>query len=250
MPNKNIYFKKPFTLILSFLLIWIILFQFVLEQNSFLPKPLIVYNSLSDLFNIYQLPSNFFFSLGAIVFSIIISVLLLYFLRYYLITQNIISEFILSIYKLKYFIPGILIGIFLIFWFPHSIYIEYIFLTISSFIYLSGLVINEKDKLGNEYVVSLKSLGVKDNKNYATIKFKQLLPLLENSLINLHLKLWAILITFEYIQNAWGLGTIINNSVQYRDLSTLFSVSLLICLTIISGNYILKFLFNRFVYWE
>ncbi|MCH7827836.1 MAG: ABC transporter permease subunit [Bacteroidetes bacterium] len=250
MSNKNIYFKKPFTLILSFLLIWIILFQFVLEQNSFLPKPLIVYNSLSDLLNIYQLPSNFFFSLGAIVFSIIISVLLLYFFKYYLLTQNIISEFILSIYKLKYFIPGILIGIFLIFWFPHSIYIEYIFLTISSFIYLSGLVINEKDKLGNEYVISLKSLGVKDNKNYAAIKFKQLLPLLENSLIIFHLKLWAILITFEYIQNAWGLGTIINNSIQYRDLSTLFSVSLLICLTIISGNYILKFLFNRFVYWE
>lgn len=250
MPNKNIYFQKPFTLILLFLLIWIILFQFVLKQNSFLPKPLIVYNSLSDLFNIYQLPSNFFFSVGAIVFSILISVILIYFLRYYLLTQNFISDLLLSIYKLKFFIPIILIGIFLIFWFPLTIYTEYIFLTISSFIYLSGLVIKEKESLGNEYVFAVKSLAIKDKKNYAAIKFKQLLPLLGNSLYILHLKLWGILIAYEYIQHTWGLGTIINNSIQYRDLSTLFSVSLLICLTIISGNYILKFIFNRFVHWE
>jgi len=250
MSNKNTFFRKPFTLILFFLLIWVVLFQFVFVQNNFLPKPLIVYNSFSDLVNIYQLPSNFFFSVGAIAFSLLISVILLYFLRYYLLTRNFISEILLSIYKLKYFIPVILIGIFFIFWFPHSIYAEYIFLTISSFIYLSGLMIKAKEGLENEYVIAAKSLGINNRKIYAEIEFKQLLPLLKDSFTTLHLNLWGLLIAYEYIQHTWGLGTIINNSIQYRDLSTLFSISLLICLTIISGNYILKFIFNRFIHWE
>lgn len=250
MSNKNIFFQKPFKLILSFLLIWIVLFQFVFVQNNFLPEPLIVYNSFSDLVNIYQLPSNFFFSVGAIAFSLLMPVILLYFLRYYLLTQNFISEILLSIYKLKFFIPAILVGIFLIFWFPRSIYTEYIFLTVLSFIYLSKLVIKAKESLGNEYVVAATSLGINGKKIHAVIRFKQFLPLLEDSFIILHLKLWGLLIAYEYIQHTWGLGTIINNSIQYRDLSTLFSVFILICITIITGNYLLKFIFNRFVHWE
>jgi len=250
MLKKNIFYQKPFRLLFSFLLVWFVLFEFVLVANGILPKPSSVYNSIKDIWGIYSFLPNILYSFGAITFGLVFSVLLIYFFRKVLLNKNIFTELIFAVNKLKHFIPVVILSAFIIFWFNNSVYIEYIFILIIGFIYLSGEMMLYSDRTKSEYILAAKSLKIIDKKINGEIKFKQLLPMLEESFLKLHFILWSVLITFEFIQHQWGFGKIIFDSLKYRDMPTLFVVALIIYLLISSGYFIIKFLFNRYVHWE
>ena len=156
MQEKNIFYQKPFRLFFAFLLIWFVLFEFVLVENSILPKPSAVYNSVKDIWNIYHFLPNILFSFGAITFGLVFSVLLTFMSGKILLSKNLFTELIFAVNKLKHFVPIVILSAFIIFWFTDSIYTEYIFILIIGFIYLSGEIILNSDKMKSEYILAAK----------------------------------------------------------------------------------------------
>ncbi len=249
MSQQKIFFHNPFKLLFSFLLIWAVLFEFVLVANGILPKPSSAFYAVKDIINIYHFLPNLFFSVGAITFGLLFSVVLVFIFKKLLLNKTLFSDIIFAVNKLKHFIPVIILSSFLILWFTDSIYTEYIFIFLIGFVYLSSEIIIKIDKKDQVYLLAAKSLKL-PGRIRNEIKFKQLLPMLDDSFLNLHFILWGVMLTFEFVQNQWGFGTIIFNSLKFRDMPTLFVVSLVIYILISAGYYIIKFLFNRFVYWE
>lgn len=250
MSSDKIFLKNPFKILLAFLIIWIVLFQFVFVWNNILPKPIILWESINDILQENQLVNNFLFSIGAITFGIVVSAILTYLFRVYLLTQSVFTDLISALYKLKFLLPTVIFIIFLIFWIPNSLYTEYILLAFISFIYISKEIINKKSTIQNDFEDSAKSLGLTSKKILAELKFKQLLPSLENSFLLLHIKLWGVLIVFEYVQNTFGLGSVLHSSMMLKDLYVLFFTSVLISLTIIILHFLIQVFFNQFVHWE
>lgn len=247
--NKIIY-KKPFKIIVSFLIIWIILFQFIFSGNNILPRPIILLESFNDIISDYQLIPNLLYSIGAITFGIIASIFSVYFLRYYLLTQNLFSDLLQAISKPGSFVPIFIFSIFLIFWLPQSIYIEYLFLAFISLGYISLQLIDINKTLSNAYFNSAKSLGISKKKIATEIKFKQIIPSMEKTILVLNINIWGILLVYEFIQNTNGLGSVLHNSLILKDIYSIFFTSLIICIFIIIIQHIIQIVFNRFVHWE
>ncbi len=250
MTKQNIFFQKPFKLFFSFLLIWFVLFEFVLTANGILPKPSSVFGALNDIWNIYNFLPNILFSFGAITFALVLSIFIVYVFRKFILINNLFTELITAVNNLKYFVPVVILSSFIIFWFPDSMYTEYIFLLIVGTVYFAGSVILLNTTVGKEYILAAKSLKIRDDKIKGEILFKQLLPNLEVSYLKLHFVLWTVMLTYEFIQNQWGFGTIIFNSIRFKDMPALFVVTLTVFILISLGYYIIKFIFNRVVHWE
>jgi len=250
MSSDKIFLKNPFKILISFLIIWIVLFQFVFVWSNILPKPIILWESINDILQENQLVNNFLISVGSITFGIIVSLILTYFLRYFLLTKNLFVDLISAFYKLKFLLPTLIFIIFLVFWIPNSFYTEYILLAFFSFLYISKDIINKRNTILNDLENSARSLGLTSKKILANVKFKQIIPSLENSFLLLHIKLWGLLLVFEYVQNTFGLGSVLHSSMILKDLYVLFFTSVLISLTIIIFHFLIKVLFNQFVHWE
>src|ERR1035437_6464760 len=121
--RKYIYFLA------GFFLLWIIIFEFILPPNHILPKPSIVVVSIISLFRDYQFLVNMLSSISAIYLSVIVAGLFLFIFRRYLINnKNLFGYLAFSLKWISGIIPGILMGLFLIFWFPDSEFIKYVFI--------------------------------------------------------------------------------------------------------------------------
>ncbi len=115
--------KKPrpvYYLVLTYLFLWIIFFEFILPVNKILPKPSIVLESFPALWNYYNLPANYLATISSIYISLFLAYLLVKFLSPHLKEKdNSITVFINSLEWFSQYLPGIIIGLLLIFWFPN-----------------------------------------------------------------------------------------------------------------------------------
>ncbi len=237
--------------ILTYFLLWVVLFEFIIPPNQFLPKPSIVILSFSALWKVYNLPVNFVVTISAIYFSMLSAYWVIYILRNFLIKHNhILSEFIFSLNFFSEYIPGIIIGMFLIFWFPFSNYIEFLFAFGTSFFSLLIKLKEEVSSVGKEYIDSAKSLGAGDDIIRKKIIWNAAQPGLIRHLFDLHLYLWTVMIVFEYIKGRYGLGNIFRTAMRYEDLSALFTGTLIVGATVYLGIRIIVYIRNKFFSWS
>ena len=71
--------------------------ELILPVNSIIPKPSIVFQSLSDLFIIYELGWNYISTLSAIYLSMILAYFVIRVLFPFIMQKTIISDIILSV---------------------------------------------------------------------------------------------------------------------------------------------------------
>lgn len=237
--------------LLSYFLLWIILFEFILPANSFLPKPSIVLDSFGALWEDYNLLRNFISSAASVYISIIAAYYLLKILNKYLLREKEgIRNFIFSIEWFSKYVPGIVLGFLLIYWFPQSGYIKYLFIFIVVFNSLllkhTGLSLNVE----RAYVDSALSLGAGNSIIANKIIWKSLQPDLMNHIYNSHLYFWTMLIIFEFANYGNGLGFIFRRALEFNDLSALFAVMLIIGLFIFLGSLVIKFSKNKLFFWK
>ena len=243
--RKYIYFLS------GFFVLWIILFEFILPPNQILPRPSIAVVSIISLFRDYQFLINMLSSISAIYFSFIVAGLFLFIFRRYLINnKNLFGYLAFSLKWISGIIPGILMGLFLIFWFPDSEFIKYVFIFFTCFTYLVNKLENELKKVNSEFIDAAVSLG--GGKDFISDKvcWKIVEPALAESLTALHFYLWSMLIVFEMIKGGSGLGTVLRTAILYKDLSGLFSSIIIICLIIFVGATVIKYFRNKFFFWS
>ena len=244
--NRPVYY-----LVVSYFLLWIILFEFILPVNKILPKPSIVLESFSALWSYYNLPVNYLSTISAIYVSLFLYYLLVKVLSPYLKEKdNSITVFINSLEWFSQFIPGIIIGLLLIFWFPATGYVEFVFAFVTAFASIMIKFQNESDTADEEYILSARSLGLNENEVTKKIIWKNVEPKLIEHMFDLHLYLWGMLIVFEFIKGGPGLGVIFRKALEYDDLSAIFSVFLITGISVYLGTILLKYIRKKFVFWR
>ncbi len=252
MVNRSVFVRKPFFYILFILLVlWILLFEFILPANNFLPRPGIVLLSIPALFDDYHLIANFFETVSAVYLPPLLAYLFLYSLRGSLFNHSVPAKFLTGfLSQISVYFPAVLSGILFIFWFPESFVITYLFSFIVS---LAWWMIEMRSAAGNPnqtYAAAFKSLGADGlfiNKN---ILWNEIKPGLFSHLNRFHIHLWTLILFFEFISKRYGLGSLLQRTLDYRDLSALCLSILIITLTISAGYFLLRFIENKFVFWS
>jgi len=249
MKNKNSN-KYLWIYPTAYFVLWIILFEFILPVNKILPKPSIVFDSAGALWSDY----NFLFNLLSTVGSVYISLLAAYFLvRFFLPaikSTNSLFHFTLSLEWFSHYVPGLVLGLFLIYWFPDSEFIEFIFAFCTAFLSLVIKINKELKTLPDEYISSIRSLGADELFVTKNIVWKLIQPELFKHLFKLHLYLWLILIAFEFIKGGLGIGVIFKDALLYRDLSAIFLNALLTGVIIYLGTLLIKLAQKKFFNWR
>jgi ABC-type nitrate/sulfonate/bicarbonate transport system permease component len=237
--------------VLIYFILWVILFEFILPVNNILPKPLIVIQSFGDLWKDYNLPFGFLNTVASVYLSILIAYLAVHYLSHIFVgRKNIIIDFIHSLNWFSTFLPGILIGLLLIYWFPGSVYIEFVFAFGTAFLSLVIFFQKSIENLKPEYIDAARSLGITENMIKRKIIWKALQPEIFNHINELHLYIWSLIIAFEFIKGNTGLGNIFRLALLYRDLSALFSVFIIVGIMIFLGKMIIKYLHKKFAFWS
>jgi ABC-type nitrate/sulfonate/bicarbonate transport system permease component len=250
--NIIIHPDKKYIFFLScFLIVGIIIFEFILPPNHFLPRPSIVVLSVISLFRDYQLLVNMFSSISAIYFSSIFAGLFIWIVRRYLfMNKNLFGFLAISLKWIARIVPGILLGLFLILWFPNSEGSKYILIFFLCFTYLFQKAENELKKVNHEFIDAAVSLGAGKNFIFEKVSWKVIEPALVESMTELHFYLWSILIIFEFINGGSGLGAVLRSAILYKDLSALFTSVIIICIIILIGAALIKYFKKKFIFWS
>jgi NitT/TauT family transport system permease protein len=251
MRNRTASQKNIILFILSYFLIWVFLFEFILPANEILPKPSIVFLSFGALWKDYHLLINLLNTITSIYISIFAAYFFLAFMSSYLTKpDNLLVNFFLSINRVAVYIPVFVFVIFILFWFPVSNIIEIIFAFIYAFFSLTSLFIKESEHVSNEYLDSALSLGADEKTISKKIIWNAVQPRLFKQILKLHFNLWSILIIFEFIKGGYGLGEIFKLAFEYRDISALFSVTIITAILIYLGRELIIYLKNKFCHWS
>jgi ABC-type nitrate/sulfonate/bicarbonate transport system permease component len=251
MRLKSAQAKNLYKYIISYFVLWILLFEFILPVNNILPKPSVVLLSFSALWNYYRLPYNFSVTISAVYLSILIAYFITAALSGYIVRKNhFVTELLLSFHWFSNFIPAIIFGFFLIYWLPSSIYIEYLFAFLIALFSLVIRINEESAKVKHEYIDSAVSLGVSESVILKKVIWKSLQPSIIRYLIVLQFNIWSVLISFEFIKGGYGLGRIYRLAINYKDLSALFTISIIVGVTIYLGTLLINYFKNKFYNWS
>ncbi len=252
MVSRTSLLKKPlFYILLIVFILWIILFEFILPENSFLPKPGIVLLAIPALFEDYHLLSNFFTTVSAVYLPLLLAYFFLFLFRQWIFAKSgSIHLKTKSISALANIIPAVPAGIFLVFWFPHSFYPEYLF---SFIISTSWWMITAGDNINNlnkDYRNTFRSFGADDGFISKQIVWFEVLPGIFSKLPGFHLNLWGLILVFEFIMNFYGLGALLRQTLLYHDLSALFLLTIIISLASAAGYALIRALEDKFIFWS
>jgi ABC-type nitrate/sulfonate/bicarbonate transport system permease component len=237
--------------IISYSLLWIILFEFIIPSNNILPKPSIVIDSFGALWKDYHLLRNFISSTASVYISIIAAYYLIRVLNKFLLHEKAgIRNFIFSIEWFSKYLPGIVLGFLLIYWFPQSEYIKYLFIFVVVFNSLllkhSGL----SGSINQDYIDAALSLGADSKTISNKVIWKSIQPDLMEHIFNSHLYFWAMLILFEFANYGNGFGSIFRHALEFKDLSALFAAMIILGIIIFIGATIIKLSKNKFFFWS
>lgn len=246
---KSGKYSAPY-LVLLYLLLWILLFEIILPVNNILPKPSIVLQSFGDLLKKYQLSLNYLSTILAIYFPMIVAYYLCKFLFPIILQKNVFSDIILSVEWFSRYIPGIILAMILIYWFPKSEVTKFIFAFLISFTPFMFRSKYMAENLGSEYSLALHSFGIGKNTISRKVIWKAIQPNLMTHIIKQNFYLWASVILFEYMNLGFGIGTVLRKIMQFKDLSALVMIFIIIGVSIFTSTQFFNFIKSKFYFWK
>ena len=242
--------NPAFYLVTFFFFTWIVLFEFFLPVNNILPKPTIALQSIYDLFKEYKLGWNYLITISVIYLSLILAYYFVLILFPLIHTRNFISDLISAVDNLFKYVPQIILATILIIWFPNSDTTPFIFAFLFAFM---SLVIFSKplvDSLSSDYYDMIKTFGVNNKIISRKILWKAVQPELIQHIIKLNFHLWASIIIFEFINLSSGLGVILRQILQFRDLSAFLAYFFGLVISIFISTKLIIFIKRKFFFWE
>jgi len=240
--------KNRIKLIAALIFVYVILFEFILTHNKFLPKPSILIESLSHIWIDYNLLSGIFITAGIVYFAISLSILLLWVLREPIIKFLIKFSGGLELLQLFKSIPVFLLVIIAAFWFDTSEIAKTIFIIIVSFISLTRVLAKELSRTKREYIEVTRNLN--PGKIYSEVFWKSSLPSLFELAIRFQRILWFIILTYEFVSMSFGMGTIMKLALLYRDISGIIIIGIIQAILIWLGTFALQLVKKKIAFWE
>ncbi len=251
MRSAKTYRKRLYYLLLAYFLLWILWFEFILPANNILPKPSVVLLSLGALWSDYHLPMNYIASFSTVYLSLAAAYFSVRLLSGFLAKENhLITTLIASFHSFSLYLPGIVLGLFLIYWFPRSAYIGFMFIFLTAFFSMLIKFQSKISEVNESYIEAAESMGASETLINRQIIWKSLQPAMAKHMLELHLYAWSVLIMFEYVKGGYGLGTVLRLALEFRDLSALFTTAIIIGVTIFLGSLVVKYMENKFVHWS
>ena len=235
---------------LLYFVLWILLFELIFPVNNIFPKPSIVFQSWFDLVKTYHLGWNYLSTVSAIYLPLILAYYLVQLLFPIILHKTIISDLILSVEWFSRYIPGIILAMILIYWFPQSEITKFIFVFLISFTSFMFRSKNLAENLGSEYSLALKSFGIEANSISRKVIWKAIQPDLMAHIIRQNIYLWASVVIFEYVNLGYGIGTLLRKILQFRDLSALVMIFIIIGISIFISTQLLKLIKNKVYFWK
>ncbi len=250
MSNKKKILINRIKFFTALLFVYVVILQFIIPANKFLPKPSLFAESFLYIWKDYQLPAAIGYTASLIYSSLILSYLLVFLLRGMLIQFLVEFHHVILTSRLFRYVPLFILLILFSCWFPASIIAEFVFimlLIISHFLseMLSGIKYVNKD-----YVIVAKNLGISKNKIYREVYWKELQPVLFNIVNRLQHFLWMVALVYEFVGDAHGLGTAIRNAFTFNDYTALLYFILFATLVIWFFAAIVNVIEKKLIFWN
>lgn len=246
--SSSIKSKIVFFFILLF--VYVTLFEFILPINKILPKPSLLYESFIHIWSDYNLLQALAITSTAVYLSIFFAFLLLYGVSRFIIKIGIEFSGSIETLKLFKFFPAIFFAIVFVFWFGDIFIAEILFGFLALFFLFIAELINASRNVQPEYIQSAKNLGLSINQIYSQVIWKAALPELTKKIIKSHYYIWTLLIIYEFISPINGFGGVYKLALSYNDFTALFTFAIIISIIVWIGDFILRRLTNKIVFWE
>lgn len=240
--------KNHLKVFAALLFVYIILFEFILESNKFLPKPTILFESLFHVWKDYNLLSGILITTGIVYFAIGMSLILLWIFRNPIIKFFVNNSAGLEALQLFKSIPVFFLIIIAALWFDASELAKMLFAFVLTFISLSRVLAKELLRTKLEHVAV--GLNLNPQKIYSEVYWKSSLPGLFELAIRFQRILWLIILIYEFVSMTFGMGTIMRLALIYRDLSGIVILGIIQALLIWLGTITIQFLKKKVAFWE
>ena len=143
---------------------------------------------INSLIHEYDLTANLLSSAAAVYIAVIIGYFAAsYLLKFVLDKNNAPGKLMRFVFSYLTFVPFIFIGILLVFLFPGSEFVEYVFLLLYVILYLL-IKTPQTAEIKKEYVLSARSIGIPQKDIYSKVILKSVQPALINAVRNCHLQ--------------------------------------------------------------
>jgi NitT/TauT family transport system permease protein len=253
--SRNIFsvnrFRYPLlTSAFIFLLVYVILFEFVLLENEILPKPSLLLESFAALFSDYNLLGELAVTTTVIYLSMLLAYIVIIFIAQFLINIFLNYDGLINGLRIFRYFPAFFYAILFAYWFPYSITAEFFFAFIASLFFLGLMINNNLGKTKSEYVLAAQNLGASEKQIYKDVVWKCAQPDVFKSLKKLHYYLWVLVLVYEFIGESAGMGYLYSLLLEYMDFAGLFAVAIILSLLIWLGNILIDYFDNRLIYWE
>lgn len=240
--------KNHFKILATLLFVYIVLFEFILESNKFLPKPSILVEALKHIWLDYNLLSGILITAGIVYFAISASLIILWLVKNPLIkflTQNPVGLDLLQMFKS---IPVFLLVVIVSFWFGASELAKVVFIFLITLISLTRVLTKELSRTKKEYLEVAQNIN--PQKIYSQVYWKSSLPCLFALSVRFQRVLWLIILIYEFVSMSFGMGTIMRLALLYLDLSGIIIVGIIQALLIWFGSIILQYVKKKIAFWE
>jgi ABC-type nitrate/sulfonate/bicarbonate transport system permease component len=252
LPSVN----RKYLFLAAYLILWIILFEFIIPVNRFIPKPSLVIMSIPSLVYSYHLVINMLSTISTVYLGIIFGWVAAWLIKSFLFHEGeVVEAFFASLTWLIKFVPAISAAVFFVLWSPNKYdwmglieILKYLF----SFLVVFFSIILFFPRLVNEipsaYIQAAESLDLSE-KQIITIKWKTIEPGLTQFILDIHVYIWTLVLLFEFIKQGYGLGNILRNALQFKDLSALFATAIIISIIVWCGYQFIKWFKDKYFFW-
>ncbi|MCO6472629.1 MAG: hypothetical protein PHW27_04800 [Melioribacteraceae bacterium] len=241
--SRVIFFSR---LISVLIFIYILLFEFILLPNQFLPKPTILIESFLSLFSDY----NFRYALLHTT-SIIYAVIFLLYWMYRFLNSVTIKFSSLIPFKLNYTSYAVIFApLFFSFWLDIPLWGEVLYVFIVVDFQFFKTIHNSLRDIKPEYIIASKSLEISQKDAETTIIWNLLKPEIFKSYKQINITTWMSVILFEYFTALDGTGSVLTSLVLYHDFSGIIAFMIVITLLIFVANLVIGYLHKKFADWE
>ncbi len=249
MIKENSSVKNSIVLFITLLFIYIILFEFILPVNKIIPKPTLLFESFIHIWRDYNLVFAFTTTTTIVYLALVSCWVQIYigvarYLKYFNQIENSFS----SLRFFRYFTIFFFIVLFN-FWFPNSLFGEFLFTFIIAVFCTARKLFEESKKVNEEYILVARNLGLSSYDIYEDVYWKASLPALSKYFKRVHYYLWGVVLTYEFIGNSYGIGSIYRTAIAYNDFTALFVLAIMISLLIWFGDYLIGLINRRTIHW-
>ncbi len=240
--------QKNLKFIFSLFVLYLILFEFIIPKNKFIPQPTTFFESFLHLWSVYDLLFPLLSTASIVYLSIFISFLFVYYFRSLIIKNVITYRSKLQVLNVFKYIPAFFIVLLFSLWFRDSFSAEIVFAILVSLVMIvkkiNELILDVK----KEYVIFAHQ--VNPNKIFSEVYWKSILPKLFTYLYELQFYLWILILVYEFISESYGIGSIYKQALTYFDIGAVFSISITVSMIIWLSNFIIKLIEMKKIFWN